>query len=107
MYSDRGSPVVTGTGPPPPRQLTMPPVSTWKISPGTQMQQIGNGALHLTSQATLYGSQLTSPIENVNPNACYVITSEVKMHKGGIDVAIVDTDKNKILRNEFILRSNW
>jgi len=98
----QGIPVISGVPPQehPPRIL--PPVPSWKIASSTRVNQLGNGVIQLTGQSSSYARQLTSPVLNVTPGACYVIQAEVKMHKGGVDVAIVDPDTNKSLRNEYI-----
>jgi hypothetical protein len=80
----------------------LPPFVSWKVIPGTRLQQTGNGAVHVTSLPSQYGRQLESPVLDVTPGACYVVQTEVAMHKGGLNAAIVDPDAKTTLRNEYI-----
>jgi hypothetical protein len=65
------------------------------------VENAANG-IHLTSEPSQYAGQVTSPILNVSPNSCYVFTPSITLHKGGIDVEVVDPDNKKLLRTEFV-----
>ena len=97
----QGNPVVTAAAPHPPSPRMLD-ISTWRVSPGTRVQKMGNGDIQVTSLPTNYGSQLRSPVLDVIPNACYVIHLALILHKGGVTVAIFDPDANKSLRNEYV-----
>jgi hypothetical protein len=85
---------------------SLPAVASWKLSAGVRMQPAGNGLIRLTSQPTKYGTLLKSPVENVIPNSCYVISPALVLHRGGVNVLILDADTNKILRNEYVYTVN-
>jgi hypothetical protein len=105
----QGTPVVSGVAPAAmrlastmPAQRILPPAASWQVMPNAHAQRVGNGQVHITSSPTKYGSQLKSEVLNVSPNSCYVIEPSLVLHKGGVNVQILDPDSNKLLRNEFV-----
>lgn len=70
--------------------------TTWDKS-GTVKSDLTRGGVRITSTPTNYGLLLKSPFFPVSPNSCYVLSSDIRMHSGGIGIIVVDKATGKAI----------
>jgi hypothetical protein len=97
----QGSPVVTAEAIPTPAQRMLPAIASWKVSPDARVRFEGNGEVYITSAPSKYARQLTSPVINVVPDHCYLLSVPLVLHQNGLNVGVIDTEGNKAIRNQY------
>jgi hypothetical protein len=97
----QGSPVVPPVVIPTPVQRMLPATASWKVAPDASEQIESNGEVHITSTPSKYARQLTSPVFNVVPDHCNVLSVPLVLHQNGLNVQVIDTESNRALRNEY------
>jgi Glycosyl hydrolase family 10 len=81
------------------RALATP--SSWVAAANTRTENLAGGT-HVVSQQESYNRLLSSPVFDVLPNNCYVITPTVILHRGGIGIVVSDPDTKRNLEAEFM-----
>jgi hypothetical protein len=71
-----------------PEWMPFPAIDSWKR---TASQFSGQGeSLHVTSAETTYGTQLTSPVFTVEPQACYLFRANARVFRGMLAITAQD-----------------